>query len=136
MVIIMRRKIINGGLIAIGFVCIGIGSVGIVLPILPTTPFFLLALLCFTNGSKRFHIWFTGTKLYQKHLDSFVKTRSMTAKTKWSILIPVSVMLVAAAVTVPILPMRIVLGILIAIKYYYFVFRIKTIPAKGCETDD
>ena len=64
----------------VGFLCMGIGAVGVVLPVLPTTPFLLLASFCLAKGSDRFHRWFTETTLYQKHLESFVKDRSMTLK--------------------------------------------------------
>lgn len=73
-----------------GFLAMGIGAVGVVLPVLPTTPFLLLASFCLAKGSERFHRWFTGTKLYKKHLESFVENRSMTLKTKFSLLIPAS----------------------------------------------
>ena len=67
---------------AAGVVFLGIGAVGVALPVLPTTPFLLLASFCLAKGSRRLHEWFVGTKLYQNHLDSFVRNRAMTLKTK------------------------------------------------------
>jgi len=97
---------------------------------LPTTPFYLLATLCFAKGSVRFHRWFTGTNLYKKYIESFEKNRSMTLETKFAILIPVSIMLILAAITVDVLAMRIVIVVLLLVKYWYFIFKIKTIQSK------
>ena len=66
----------------LGCVCLALGCVGIVLPVLPTVPFFLATVFCFANSSEKLHTWFLGTELYQKHLDSFVKKKGMTAQTK------------------------------------------------------
>ena len=63
-----------------------IGCVGTVLPIIPTVPFFLLTVFCFANSSEKLHNWFVNTKMYKKHLDSFVKKKGMTVKTKVTIL--------------------------------------------------
>ena len=120
-------KIVRYLLIVIGFLCVGIGTVAIFVPVLPTTPFYLLATFCFAKGSDRFHCWFTGTKLYKKHLESFVNNKSMTLKTKLYILIPVTIMLVIVAIMVNVLVMRIVIAVLLLIKYWYFIFKIKTI---------
>ena len=73
--------------LAAAFVTLGVGAIGVVLPVLPTTPFLLLSSFCFAKGSERFHKWFTETKLYQNHLDSFVRERAMTLKTKLCILL-------------------------------------------------
>lgn len=113
----------------LGFAAIGLGAVGVVLPILPTTPFLLLATFCLAKGSEKFHTWFTGTKLYKNHLDDFVQNRSMTLKTKLSILLPASVMLLLALVAMPNKYGRAFIVFLIISKYVYFFTRIKTIPS-------
>lgn len=129
------KKIINYIFIAAGFICVGIGAVGVALPILPTTPFLLLASVCFAKGSKRFHNWFKSTKLYKNHLESFEKNRSMTMKTKLCILIPVSALLITAFFMMRSIPGRVTIAILIIAKYYYFIFRIKTIPENSLNSE-
>ncbi len=111
----------------IGFVSMILGAVGIVLPVLPTTPLWLLSAWCFAKSSKRFHNWFVSTKLYKKHLDSFVEHRSMTKKTKIYLLSFASTMLLIAMYFMDNLWLRLFLFSLMLFKYYYFIFRIKTI---------
>ena len=114
----------------VGFLCMGIGAVGVVLPVLPTTPFLLLASFCLAKGSDRFHRWFTETTLYQKHLESFVKDRSMTLKTKFSLLIPASCMLLLAFLAKSNIYGRVFIVFLIIFKYVYFFTRIRTVPER------
>lgn len=113
--------------LASAFLCLGIGAIGVALPILPTTPFLLVASFCFARGSEKFHKWFLGTKLYKNHLDSFVRERAMTLKTKLCILLPVSAMLMCAFFMMSNLPGRMVILGLILFKYTYFFTKIKTI---------
>ena len=114
-------------LICLGFVSLGLGLLGIALPVLPTTPFLLLASFCFAKGSKRFHDWFVSTKIYKKYLEDFVTHRSMTFKNKLTILIPVSLILIITFIFVDKLVVRIILSILFVGKYLYFFTQIKTI---------
>lgn len=111
----------------IGFVSMILGAIGIVLPVLPTTPLWLLSAWCFAKSSKRFHNWFVSTKLYKKHLDSFVEHRSMTKRTKIYLLSFASTMLLIAMYFMDNLWLRLFLFSLMLFKYYYFIFRIKTI---------
>lgn len=125
----MKRNPLRFVWLLAAFVCLGIGAVGVVLPILPTTPLLLLSSFCFAKGSERFHRWFCGTKLYQKHLDSFVKERAMTLKTKLCILLPASAMLLLAFLMMGNLLGRIFIVCLIIFKYVYFFTKIRTIRA-------
>ncbi len=113
--------------IVFGFVFMGLGAVGVFLPILPTVPFLLLASMCFAKGSRRFHDWFKSTKLYKNNLESFEKSRSMTLKTKLCILLPVSAMLILAFFMMHNIYGKIIIALVFLAKYYYFIFRIKTI---------
>ena len=78
----------------IGCVCLALGCVGIVLPILPTAPFFLATVFCFSQSSQKLHGWFLGTRMYKNNLESYVKGEGMTAKTKAKILITVTALMV------------------------------------------
>lgn len=113
--------------ITVGMIAFILGAIGVIIPILPTTPFLLVASFCFAKGSEKFHNWFTNTKIYKKHLENFVKERAMTLKQKIGLLALANTMLAIPLITVDILPMRITIIVLIIIKLYYFIFRIKTI---------
>lgn len=113
--------------IGIGLITLILGIIGVILPILPTTPFLLITSFCFAKGSEKFHNWFINTKLYKKHLESFVKERAMTLKEKVVLLTFVNIMLVFPLIMVDVLPMRITIIVLIIIKLYYFIFRVRTV---------
>ena len=112
--------------------CIGLilGAVGAVLPLIPSFPFLLLAAFCFARSSQKLHRWFTGTKLYQKNLESYVQGKGMTRKTKVTIMASVTLLMsigfvMMHAVTVG----RIVLACVWLFHMIYFTFGVKTIPA-------
>ena len=58
-------------------VCIGLGlgSIGVFLPILPSFPFLLLAAFSFARSSERLHTWFINTKLYKDNLEDYAAGR-------------------------------------------------------------
>lgn len=137
-------RIIKIIFIALGFVFTGIGIVGIILPVLPTTPFLLLAAVCFAKGSDRMDKWFRSTKIYKNHLESFVTHKAMTLKTKLTILFSASAMLIFAFLMMQFKAMnngntaaniigRISILCMIPIKYIYFFTKIKTISAEEAE---
>ncbi|MDR3262755.1 MAG: YbaN family protein [Clostridiales bacterium] len=123
----MVKKIINAILIAVGSVSLAIGVVGIFLPILPTTPFLLLTLVCYAKGSKRFERWFLSTKLYRKYLEAFLKTHAMTNGSKVRVLLLITALISIPIILVDVLPMRIVLGAVILFHWVYFIFFVKSV---------
>lgn len=78
----------------LGCICLALGCVGIVLPVLPTVPFFLVTVFCFSQSSEKLHQWFLSTQLYQKNLASYVKGQGMTPATKAKLLITVTALMV------------------------------------------
>ena len=121
--------------LSIGIISLGAGCVGVFLPIIPTVPFFLLTVFCFANSSKRLHTWFINTNLYKKNLESFLKKKGMTIKTKVWILCSVTAMMglgffmmMRAGIIVP----SIILATVWAIHIVYFLFFVKTV--KTAET--
>jgi len=117
-------------LIAAGCLSLALGALGIILPILPTVPFFLLTALCFAKGSERFDTWFKNTSLYHKYLEDYVKRGGMTLKQKFGILLFFTVLIAVPFVLVHNWIMRIGLLILVIIKYSFFLFKIKTLASK------
>ena len=119
--------------IVAGCICLALGTVGVFLPILPTTPFFLVTLYCFARSSKRLEDWFKGTKLYKKHLESFVEKKGMLMSTKLSILITVTLLMglgVFFMARKGIWSPCIIIGVVWVCHFIYFVFFVKTIKGE------
>ena len=117
--------------ITLGFISLGLGTVGIVLPFLPTVPFYLATVFCFAKSSKRLHDWFIGTSLYKKHLESFVERKAMTIKTKISVIATVTAIMLTGFIKMKRVPVaRICLAVGWICHIVYFLFGVKTISNK------
>lgn len=121
--------------VTIGIISFGLGAIGVVLPVLPTTPFLLLSSFCFVRGSERFDKWFRGTKLYKKHLESFVNNRQMTLKQKITILLFADFMLMFPLIILDSLMVKGLILLVMLTKYWYFIFRIKTVKKEDLIKD-
>ena len=114
--------------IVLGCIGLGLGAVGAVVPLLPAFPFLLLAAYSFARSSERLHSWFINTKLYKNNLESYVKGRSMTKRTKVRIMITVTVLMTFGFVKMHQVPVgRIVLAAVWLFHIFYFAFGVKTL---------
>lgn len=128
--LIVMKRIKKFLLLVAGFMTFGIGTVDIFVPLLPTTPFYLLTYSCFRKGSKRYFTWFINTKLYKNYAEYYVTTRSMTLFHKVATCLYASVILIISFFFIPNIFVKVILVGLMLSMLYIFTFRIKTVPSK------
>ncbi|MCW4010492.1 MAG: YbaN family protein [Candidatus Bathyarchaeota archaeon] len=66
----------------LGTIFLGLGAIGIVLPLLPTTPFLLASAACYLNGSERMHRWLLNNKLFGSYIKNYREGKGMSARAK------------------------------------------------------
>lgn len=125
-----KNKLIRILLIIIGFVSLALGSIGIIIPILPTVPFLLLTSFCFLKSSVRFNKRFLNSKIYKKYLENFQKNKIMPLWSMTVLIVFVSSILLLSMFFINNLVMTIVFSILIFFKCLYFALMIKPVSSK------
>ncbi len=121
------RKSIKWILITSGTILVGLGVLGIFMPLLPTTPFLLLATLCFARSSKRFYNWLLNNRWFGKYIRNYLDKKGIPLKAKiFTISLLWITILFSAIVVVSILFIRIIL-ILIAIGVTIHILSIRTL---------
>lgn len=88
--------------IAAGFVCVALGVIGIPTPLLPTTPFLLLAAFCFARGSARWHSWLLTHPTLSPYILAFRDKRGLTRAQKWRIAALVTLTLIITGAFSPV----------------------------------
>lgn len=69
-------------LLAAGLLCLALGAVGIFVPLLPTTPFLLLAAACFSRSSRRLHSWLLNNRVFGPILRDWEEHGAIARKIK------------------------------------------------------
>lgn len=113
----------------VGLVSLGLGVVGIVLPILPTVPFFILTTLCFAKGSKKFSDWFTSTKMFRHHLQIYLKYRVSSIKSIIITLLLLTVLFLISCIMSGSLVMTIIGPIVLFAHVVYFLITITPVSS-------
>lgn len=117
-------------LLACGWLAVALGTLGIAVPVLPTTPFVLLAAACFVRSSERLHDWLLSSPRFGPLIRDYLEGRGLTARTKAVAL----VMLWAGVLTSAVLfvPLRVVdlLLIVIAVGVSVYILRLPLRPIR------
>ena len=58
-------------LVALGFIFVGLGAVGVAVPVLPTTPFILLAAVCFSASNRKFYDWLQKDRVFGQYIENY-----------------------------------------------------------------
>ncbi|MGW8029960.1 YbaN family protein [Staphylococcus xylosus] len=115
-------------LITMGVLFTIIGFVGAVLPLLPTTPFLLVAVICFSKSSERFENWLVNTKIYITYVESFKNNKGYTLKNKFKLLISVYIVVGFSIIMIDHSLIRLGLVIMLTIQTIVLFTVVKTLP--------
>ncbi|MCL4429559.1 MAG: YbaN family protein [Chloroflexi bacterium] len=77
-----KQRVIRALLLVAGTISLAFGAIGIVLPILPTTPFLLLSAACYLRSSERMHKWLLGNRWFGEYIRNYQEGRGIPLKTK------------------------------------------------------
>ena len=88
---------VRGAFVAAGFACVALGALGIFVPLLPTTPFMLVAAACFARGSRRFHDWLLANRTFGPLIHEWRCHRAIPRRTK---IAAIALMAVTLAVSI------------------------------------
>lgn len=117
-------------LIVVGFISLALGIIGVVLPVLPTTPFLLLSAACFANSSDKFYHWLLNNKVFGKYIRNYREGKGVCRKHKVVAIITVWITISISVVAVSSWWLRGGL-FLIAIAVTYHLYKMPTME-EGC----
>jgi uncharacterized membrane protein YbaN (DUF454 family) len=105
----IKDKLKKTGFTILGTTFLAVGTIGIVLPILPTTPFLLLAAACYLKGSTRMHNWLLNNKVFGAYIRNYREGRGMTMRAKMFTLTLLWVTIACSAFVVSMLIVQVIL---------------------------
>ncbi|MEC6982744.1 YbaN family protein [Staphylococcus aureus] len=123
-------------LIVIGLIFTALGIAGAVLPLLPTTPFLLVAVFCFARSSDRFYNWLINQKIYKEYVENFYLRRGYTLQQKIKILISLYIVIAFSIYMVDVLAVRVGLIIMVIIQTAVLFTFVKTLPKSNHKIEE
>lgn len=119
----------------IGCIAVVLALLGVFLPLLPTTPFLLLASACFVRGSDRLHRWLLDNRVFGEYLRNFESGQGIPLRAK---IVAITVMWVSMGWSMAIvrpLPLKLMLAA-IGIAVTIYLVRMKTLRAGAVRSSD
>jgi len=123
-------KIKQGLLIIAGTIFTGIGIIGVIIPVLPTTPFLLLAAACYIRSSQKLYDWLLNNRILGAYINNYIQGKGMPLRVKlltisliW-ITIVLSVMFVIQSLAIRVIVILVALGVNV------YIIRIKAFKGK------
>jgi len=80
--VLVQNRFLRWLLITLGTISVGLGVIGIFLPVLPTTPFLLLAAWCYSRSSEKYYKWLINNKWFGKYIKSYREGNGIPIKVK------------------------------------------------------
>lgn len=96
----------------VAWISLILGIIGIPTPLLPTTPFLMLAAFCFARGSQQWHDWLINHRVLGAYIVAFRDQKGITIKQKWRIAISIFITLMVTVYFTPLLIGRIVVVVM------------------------
>jgi uncharacterized membrane protein YbaN (DUF454 family) len=110
-----------------GTIFVGLGVIGIFLPVIPATPFLLLAAACYARSSRRFYCWLLNNRWFGVYIKNYRQKKGMPLKVKiLTVALLWLTILISVIFAVQSLALRIVL-IIIAIGVSVHLLSLKTL---------
>ncbi len=134
-VLTLRQKLFKGALIVIGTLSLGLGILGIFIPLLPTTPFLLLAAYCYFRSSKKLYNWLISNKWFGSYIRNYYEGLGIPLKIK---LLSISFLWLTISFSIYFIVSNLIIRIIliiIAIGVTIHILTIKTLKEERFEED-
>jgi len=114
----VTNKVLKILLIVLGWLSVVLGFIGIFLPVMPTTPFLLLAAACFVRTSPKFYGWLVGHPKLGKYLLYYLEGKGIPLKAKFYSIGLMAISMATTSYFVPVMAVKVLLplvGVLVAL---------------------
>lgn len=105
-----RPKVVRLSYLGLGVGCVGLGYIGVLVPGMPSTVFFICALWAFKRSSPKFEVWLLEHRVFGPTLRRWDEDRSMTRRTKVIAIVTMAVCIAISMIFIHRLWVKILLG--------------------------